>query len=84
MIVSHRHKFIFLKAKKTAGTSIEISLSRYCGDKDIITPISPKDELIRKSINKFPQNHQCQTHQYYNHMSAAEVKGLIGEQIWNS
>ena len=45
MIVSH--KFIFIKSKKTAGTSMEIALSRYCGDRDIITPIIPetKQEL---------------------------------------
>ena len=28
MIISHEHKFIFLKTKKTAGTSIELALSR--------------------------------------------------------
>ena len=31
MIVSHEHKFIFLKTKKTAGTSIELALSELCG-----------------------------------------------------
>jgi hypothetical protein len=30
MIVSHEHKFIFLKTKKTAGTSIELALSALC------------------------------------------------------
>lgn len=37
MIVSHEHKFIFLKTRKTAGTSVEIALSKSCGMKDIIT-----------------------------------------------
>ena len=31
MIVSHEHKFIFLKTKKTAGTSIELALTKLCG-----------------------------------------------------
>ena len=56
MIISHKYKFIFLKTKKTAGTSIEISLSRYCGNNDIITPISIRDEAIRKLLGKKPQN----------------------------
>ncbi|WP_275670288.1 hypothetical protein [Okeania hirsuta] len=40
MIISHKYKFIFLKTIKTSGTSIEIYLSRFCGDDDVITPIS--------------------------------------------
>lgn len=38
MIISHEHKFIFLKTVKTASSSIEILLSHYCGPDDIITP----------------------------------------------
>ena len=50
MIVSHKYRYIFLKTSKTAGTSIEIALSRYCGPEDIITPVSPEDEVIRHSV----------------------------------
>lgn len=35
MIVSHKYKFIFIHCRKTAGSSIAISLSRYLGDDDI-------------------------------------------------
>lgn len=55
MIISHQHKFIFLKTRKTAGTSIELALSRLCGPDDIITPISPNDEPFRAS-GRCPQN----------------------------
>ncbi len=41
MIISHKYKFIFIKTKKTAGTSIEVYLSQLCGLNDIITPIYP-------------------------------------------
>jgi hypothetical protein len=30
MILSHEHKFIFIKTNKTAGPSIEITLSKHC------------------------------------------------------
>jgi hypothetical protein len=48
MIISHEHKFIFLKTKKTAGTSIELALSQLCGPDDVITPLAPADEVLRE------------------------------------
>lgn len=57
VIVSHEHRFIFLKTRKTASTSIEVALSRLCGDHDIITPISPPDEEERRRLGLAgPQN----------------------------
>lgn len=44
MIISHKFQFIFVKTGKTAGTSIEIYLSQYCDQNDIITPIWPEDK----------------------------------------
>lgn len=59
MIVSHRHRFIFLKTAKTAGTSLEIALSSICGPRDIITEISRDDEATRSRLGyRGPQNHR--------------------------
>jgi hypothetical protein len=44
MIISHKHRFIFIKTVKTAGTSVEVFLSQQCGPDDIVTPIYPHVE----------------------------------------
>lgn len=65
MIVSHKHKFIFIKTTKTAGTSIEIALSEHCGPDDIITPLDPEDEIIRKDRGyRGPQNTRVPVSRY--------------------
>jgi|TARA_B110000263_G_scaffold233657_1_gene230667 hypothetical protein len=57
MIVSHQHRFVFIKTRKTAGTSIEIALAEHCGPADIITPIDEVDEQIRRELgHRGPQN----------------------------
>jgi hypothetical protein len=65
MIVNHKYKFIFVKTRKTAGTSIEIALSQLSGDDDIITPISPEDEMKRQEAGaRKPQNYKVPLRYY--------------------
>ncbi len=49
-IINHKFKFIFIKTRKTAGTSLEIALSKFCDSEDMITRIKPMDEKIRKEL----------------------------------
>lgn len=42
MIVSHKHRFIYLKTIKTASSSMETLLSSLCGPEDIITPAAER------------------------------------------
>jgi len=58
MIISHSYKFIFIKSEKTAGTSVEAALSRFCSGDDVVTPINDyrhnrdeNGEFIHQSMN---------------------------------
>jgi hypothetical protein len=66
VIISHRNKFVFIKTHKTAGTSVEMALSRVCGENDIITPFeSLEDEGMRKRIAfRGSQNYKVPFHKY--------------------
>lgn len=50
MILSERHRFVFIKGRKVAGTSTEMALAALCGPRDIITPITPIDERQRHPV----------------------------------
>lgn len=50
MIISHSRKFIFVKTLKTAGTSLEMALSKHCTDGDVLTPLIPDEERLRREV----------------------------------
>ena len=85
MIASHARGFVFLKTRKTAGTSVEIALSKVCGPDDIITEISPEDEELRRaSGGRPPQNFDSPPlpRKAYNHMGAKAAREVVGEAAW--
>ena len=62
MIISKSNKFVFIKGRKVAGTSIEAGLSMLCTSDDILTPITPIDELLRlKTKGLMTQNYGAKT-----------------------
>lgn len=103
MILSHAHRFIFLKTKKTAGTSVELALSELCGPDDVITPVIKRDEALRRGRKPqnylvAPENRTPQTRlrvaigqeprkagsEFFNHMSARQVKRLVPTEVWRT
>ena len=60
MIISNKFELIFVKTRKTAGSAIEIALSQFLGEKDVITPCMPvEEEAIRRTLGfRGPQNYE--------------------------
>lgn len=98
-VVSHRHRVIFLKTRKTAGTSIELWLSTIAGASDVLAPIEPRDEARRAAVGPSAQNFAVPVRRYgprdvarhlagrpprfVNHMPAVDVRRYVGRQIWS-
>lgn len=77
MIISHRNRFIFIKTRKTAGSSLEIGLSRICGPEDVITSLSAArgEELLRAEEGGIGPVNQCK--RIREHRGFKEWKRLI-------
>ncbi len=82
MIISHKYKFIFLKPKKVAGTSVEINLAKHCGPNDVITPISQFNPQNDENPY-FQPARNYKENQFYNHVTPKEIKEKIGDEKWN-
>ena len=95
MIISHKYKFIFIKTRKTAGSSIEYNLSNYLGDDDVITPL----DGIPKAKKHLSKNYFVDTalstffkkiglfklskfflYEIKSHEHAHKVKKIVGER----
>lgn len=59
---------------KTAGTSIEVALGRFCGPDDVVTPVNPPVE------GHEPRN----VGSFYNHIGAADIRRLTDPDVWRS
>lgn len=96
MILSHRHRFLFVKTRKTGGTSVELALSSCLGPDDVATRIDPRDEELRRALGIFPRNEQPRPPglfprlkstlgrgpRFYNHIPASEVRRLVLRRQW--
>ena len=59
MIISHKHKFIFLKPYKVAGSSFEHALSSVLGSSDVVTYLGKEEEKQRwRSFSIKEQNNK--------------------------
>jgi hypothetical protein len=85
VIVSHEHRFVFMKTRKTAGTSVEIALSRVCGPDDVITPVLEED-LRQAAGGRGPQNFESPPldRKAFNHMPVSMVRRMLGRKRFES
>lgn len=81
MIYLKRSKLIFLKSRKTAGSSFEIALSSFADADDIITPLGPlggEDEALRKANGGQPPGNYRFSLSDYARITAPELVKSLG------
>lgn len=76
-IVSFRYGFIFIKTRKTASTSLEVHLARYCAADDVITPVFPPVAGHQPRNCRGSDGHEI----YVNHMPASRIRRLCPDHF---
>ncbi len=75
MIISHKNRFIFLKTRKVGGSSVELTLSKFCGKDDILTPLA---EEASRADTVGARNYRLPYRQW---PMAGKVRRLVGSRI---
>ena len=85
VLVCHPHRFIFMKTRKTAGTSVEMYLERFAIPGDRYTG----SEEVRETVtdtgilgSRLGGRRKGDT--WYNHMPAKRVRSQLGAPTWDS
>lgn len=97
-IISHRHKFIFLKTRKTAGTSIQAWLLGHLGPRDVIVSDRDLVPLTRPFFSTPSQTTRWREREIWikqrlprlglrhmklkPHSEARLVRNVVGNRIW--
>lgn len=79
-VISFKHRIVFIKTTKTAGTSIEADLSSFVEDEAVVTPVYPAIS------GHAPRNYLDHAGEqiFYNHMPGTEIRKRLGvEQFEN-
>lgn len=69
MIISHKHKFIFVHLGRTGGRSLTIELAKHCGPSDVITPTG---DYLGQNVGSWKR-----------HAKATEIRDRVGQEIWD-
>lgn len=83
MLVSHRHRFIYVKTSKTAGTSIESYFEPLCMGEGEWEQASQRDEYVSPhGIIGYRGGARPPGCRWWNHMPAWLIRERLGEDAW--
>lgn len=91
MIVSHKYKFVFMKTKKTGGSSVELALSKFLEPGDYATMLAAEEEKLRgpafkdivaATTARFSHtDYALQNNPGFPHHGMRAIQGVLGDEI---
>jgi hypothetical protein len=82
MIISHSHRFIFIKSAKTAGTSIEAALSQFCSGSDVVTPLG--NYSVNRDESGRIAHRAMNAGGYAQHEHGIAIKNSLPDEVWRN
>jgi len=76
MIVSHKHRFVFIHIEKCAGTSVTNALLPCLGSEDLVLGVTPEGERLHESNWRAGKLHK--------HSPAWFAREALGPEIWET
>jgi len=87
MIISHKHKFIFVRTEKTGGTSLRRSLGEICDPGDMFTgryqTLPPLGHVPWRNAQGMLRRRFPKYFGFHAHGTIGQVKSIIGHRIFN-
>jgi hypothetical protein len=85
MLISHRHRFIYTKTFKTAGTSVESYFEPLCmAPGEWVLSHERTQTVSEHGVIGFRGADQPPDVQWWNHMPAALIRERAGDDVWRN
>lgn len=83
-LVSHRHRFIFLRTHKTASTSVEAALEPLCQPPGADVGAHYRDMVISEAGIVGARGGAYRNREWTPHMGALRIRRKLGREIWRN
>jgi len=85
MLLSHKYRFIYLKTRKTAGTSVEVFFERFCvSDEDHVGRHESIERVSEAGIVGSRLGGARAGDRFFHHQTADSVRTIVGPEIFDS
>lgn len=81
-MISYQKRFVFLKTRKTAGTSFEMMLEPWCAPPGHVVTEAAPELVTRYGIVGARLNRRKETPYWRNHIGAKKVAEHLGDAFW--